>query len=106
MTLHDTQTTQSIFSPGTGLNYANAADELCLSQSALSLTIKALEEELGEKLFKRTTRLVNLTHEGHALIPYARKLLANWEDMEKDVKQRFQLHHWQFEYRLHAFCNP
>ncbi len=74
------------------LNYANAADELCLSQSALSLTIKALEEELGGKLFKRTTRLVNLTHEGHALIPYARKLLANWEDMEKDVKQRFQLH--------------
>lgn len=74
------------------LNYANAADELCLSQSALSLTIKALEEELGGKLFKRTTRLVNLTPEGQSLIPYAKKLLANWEDMEKDVKQRFQLH--------------
>lgn len=74
------------------LNYANAADELCLSQSALSLTIKALEEELGGKLFKRTTRLVNLTPEGQSLIPYAKKLLANWEDMEKEVKQRFQLH--------------
>ena len=73
------------------LNYAHAADELCLSQSALSLSIKSLEEELGGKLFKRNTRWVSLTYEGQALIPYAKKLLANWEDMEKDVKQRFQL---------------
>ena len=73
------------------LNYAHAADELCLSQSALSLSIKSLEEELGGKLFKRNTRFVHLTHEGQALIPYAKKLLANWDDMEKDVKQRFQL---------------
>ena len=74
------------------LNYANAADELCLSQSALSLSIKSLEEELGGKLFKRTTRRVELSMEGQSLIPYAKKLLANWEDMEKDLKQRFQLH--------------
>lgn len=74
------------------LNYANAAEELYLSQSALSLSIKTLEEELGGKLFKRNTRQVNLTSEGLSLIPYAKKLLANWEDMEKDVKQRFQLH--------------
>ena len=33
------------------LNYANASNELHLSQSALSLTIKTLEEELGGKLF-------------------------------------------------------
>lgn len=74
------------------LNYANAADELCLSQSALSLSIKTLEEELGGKLFKRNTRRVDITTEGLSLIPYAKKLLANWEDMEKDVKQRFKLH--------------
>lgn len=73
------------------LNYANAANELCLSQSALSLSIKTLEEELGGKLFKRNTRRVEMTAEGQSLIPYARKLLANWEDMEKDVKQRFKL---------------
>ncbi len=73
------------------LNYANAANELCLSQSALSLSIKSLEEELGGKLFKRNTRRVDITAEGQSLIPYAKKLLANWEDMEKDVKQRFKL---------------
>lgn len=73
------------------LNYANASAELHLSQSALSLSIKSLEEELGGKLFKRNTRRVELTNEGQSLIPLARKLLANWEDMEKDVKQRFKL---------------
>lgn len=73
------------------LNYANAAEELCLSQSALSISIKTLEEELGGKLFKRNTRRVEITAEGLSLIPYAKKLLANWEDMEKDVKQRFKL---------------
>lgn len=74
------------------LSYANAADELCISQSALSLSIKTLEEELGGKLFNRNTRRVEITNEGHSLVPYAKKLLSNWDDMEKDVKQRFQLH--------------
>ena len=72
------------------LNYVNAAAELYLSQSALSITIKTLEEELGGKLFKRNTRRVEMTAEGRSLIPYAKRLLANWEDMEKDVKQRFK----------------
>ncbi len=73
------------------LNYAQAANELYLSQSALSLSIKSLEEELGGKLFKRNTRRVEMTVEGQSLIPYAKKLLANWLEMEKDVKQRFKL---------------
>ncbi len=55
------------------LNYANASLELHLSQSALSLTIKSLEEELGGKLFNRNTRRVELTQEGKSLIPYAKK---------------------------------
>lgn len=74
------------------LNYANAADELCLSQSALSMSIKTLEDELGGKLFKRNTRRVEMTPEGLTLVPYAKKLLANVQDMEKDLKQRFKLH--------------
>jgi LysR family transcriptional regulator, carnitine catabolism transcriptional activator len=73
------------------LNYAHASDELCISQSALSISIKTLEEELGGKLFKRNTRRVEITPEGESLIPYAKKLLSNWDDMEKDLKQRFKL---------------
>lgn len=54
------------------LNYANASLELHLSQSALSLSIKSLEDELGGKLFNRNTRRVELTQEGKSLIPYAK----------------------------------
>ncbi len=72
------------------LNYANAAIELHISQSALSLTIKGLEDELGGKLFKRNTRKVELTEEGRSLIPYARRLIAHWDEMEYDLKQRFK----------------
>ena len=73
------------------LNYAHASQELHISQSALSIAIKSLEEEVGGKLFHRSTRHVDVTHEGKSLIPYAKKLLANWEEMENSIKQRFQL---------------
>lgn len=73
------------------LNYAHASQELHISQSALSIAIKALEEELGGKLFNRNTRKVDVTNEGQSLVPHAKKLLANWEEMEKNVKQRFLL---------------
>ena len=42
------------------LSFAVACERLHLSQSALSLTIKALEEGLGGRLFSRTTRNVAL----------------------------------------------
>lgn len=73
------------------LNYAQAAQELCISQSALSLAIKALEDELGGKLFKRNTRKVELTQEGLSLLPNARRLLAHWDEMQHDLKERFRL---------------
>lgn len=73
------------------LSFAQAGDRLCLSQSALSLTIKALEDTLGGRLFSRTTRSVRLTPEGEALVPLARRLLADWDDAEDELRQRFSL---------------
>ncbi|MEX2334298.1 MAG: LysR family transcriptional regulator [Pseudohongiella sp.] len=73
------------------LSFAQACDRLHLSQSALSLSIKALEENLGGSLFSRSTRHVRLTPEGEALLPLARRLIADWDDAEDELKQRFQL---------------
>ena len=56
------------------LSFAVACERLHLSQSALSLTIKALEEGLGGRLFSRNTRNVALTPEGESLLPLARRL--------------------------------
>ncbi|BFM49080.1 LysR family transcriptional regulator [Marinomonas sp. THO17] len=73
------------------LNFVQAANQLHLSQPALSLSIKSLEEDLGGKLFIRTTRSMTLTPEGEALVPIAKQLLAHWENAEEEMKQRFAL---------------
>ncbi|KGU54841.1 LysR family transcriptional regulator [Xanthomonas phaseoli pv. phaseoli] len=50
-------------------NLTRAANELCVSQAALSHQIKALEQQLGASLFHRLPRGVALTDEGAALAP-------------------------------------
>ena len=49
------------------LSLTQAADELCVTQGAVSQRIKALEAELGYKLFRRTPAGLVLTHEGARL---------------------------------------
>jgi len=73
------------------LSFAVAGEGLYLSQSALSLTIKALEEGLGGRLFSRNTRNVALTPEGEVLVPLARRLIADWDNAEDELRQRFTL---------------
>ena len=73
------------------LSFAVACERLHLSQSALSLTIKALEEGLGGRLFTRTTRNVALTPEGDALLPRARRLVADWDNVVDEMRQLFTL---------------
>ncbi|WP_234794792.1 LysR family transcriptional regulator [Xaviernesmea oryzae] len=49
------------------LSFSRAADELGMTSSAVSQTIKSLEAHLGQQLFQRTTRSVILTDEGALL---------------------------------------
>ena len=53
-----------------------AAARLFRTQSAVSLQIKRLEESLGQPLFTRQARGVDLTPRGEQLLPYARKVVA------------------------------
>lgn len=73
------------------LNFAQASARLRLSQPALSLAIRGLEETLGGTLLTRTTRRVTLTAEGEAFYPMARQLLADWDNAEEAMRQRFTL---------------
>ena len=50
------------------LNFARAAERLNITQPAVTHQIRSLEEELEVKLFKRTTRLVELTPSGYLFI--------------------------------------
>ncbi|GAA1988187.1 LysR family transcriptional regulator [Amycolatopsis minnesotensis] len=54
-------------------HFTKAAQHLHLTQSSLSSSIRALERELGGDLFVRSTRRVELTEAGRALLPDARR---------------------------------
>jgi LysR family transcriptional regulator, transcriptional activator of the cysJI operon len=56
------------------LNFRMAAEELRLTQSAVTQQIKALESELGVALFDRAQGRIALTVAGQALLPFAGKL--------------------------------
>ncbi len=51
------------------LNFTRAAQELNVTQAAVSQQVRALEERLGAELFKRLPRGLGLTDEGRALLP-------------------------------------
>jgi DNA-binding transcriptional LysR family regulator len=57
-------------------HFTRAAARMHVSQSGISATIKSLEAELHAPLFERTTRRVQLTAAGRALLPEARRALA------------------------------
>ncbi|QAY71991.1 LysR family transcriptional regulator [Agromyces protaetiae] len=56
--------------------FTRAAAVCRVSQSGLSAAIRTLEDELGTTLFLRTTRKVEPTDAGLALLPFARQMLA------------------------------
>jgi len=64
------------------LSFSKAAQQMHLSQSALSTLIIRLEEDFGTRLFDRTTRAVALTAAGEVLASHADQLLA---DIERTV---------------------
>lgn len=57
------------------LNYTRAAEELFVTQSAISHQIKHIEELWGVKLFQRRGRRLVLTETGHALVPVVRDFI-------------------------------
>jgi len=54
------------------LSFTKAAEELFVTQAAISHQIKGLEQDLGMPLFRRLNRALVLTNEGQALLPYVR----------------------------------
>jgi len=59
-------------------HFARAAQNLFITQAAVSARINQLEGLLGQRLFTRNRNNIQLTAAGHQLIPYAQSILASW----------------------------
>ncbi len=67
------------------LSFRETAEALYISQSALSRQISELEKELGAKLFRRSTRKVELTEEGHICLKNAQRIIDEADDMKSKI---------------------
>jgi len=67
---------------------SKAADMLFLSQPSVSLQIKALEEELGAKLFERKGPRIALTHDGETLYDLARPIVGAIDKLDEEFFAR------------------
>ena len=68
------------------LSFKSAAKRLHLSQPPLSVQIKRLEEELGVRLFDRSSRGIKLTAEGRVFLEHARTVLAAAEAAKRSAQ--------------------
>lgn len=66
--LPGTRALRTLVSAGRHLNFTRAADELGLTPAAVSYQIKEIEDQLGVKLFIRSSRSIHLTPEGEVLL--------------------------------------
>ena len=62
------------------LNFTRAADELCVTQAAVSQQVKMLETHVGKPLFRRTTRGLVLSDEGVVLAPVVSDALGRMSE--------------------------
>jgi LysR family transcriptional regulator, transcriptional activator of the cysJI operon len=66
-------------------NFRKAAEQLFLTQPAVTLQIKALENDLGVRVFDRTGGRITLTHQGSLLLEYANKLASLASEAEQKL---------------------
>lgn len=64
-----------------------AADELCVTQAAVSRQIRSLEQDMGLELFQRSHRRVDLTEAGRTLFTTVNRSFANIAETSRRIQQ-------------------
>ena len=66
-------------------HFGQAADNLCITQSAVSARIRLLEETVGAPLFTRQRNKIELTTAGSKFLTYADSMLNTWTRAIQDI---------------------
>lgn len=82
----DIDTLQAFEAVARNQSFSRAAEELFLTQPAVSKRVAVLEDELGSRLFDRTGRRVLLTEAGRELEPRARRILQELRDTRRAIR--------------------
>lgn len=67
---------------------SGAAQALAISQSAVTEAVKALEDDLGLRLFERHARGLHMTHKGHRFLRHATSILAEVSGARRAMAER------------------
>ncbi|MGF1683072.1 HTH-type transcriptional activator IlvY [Photobacterium minamisatsumaniensis] len=82
-------------------SFSQTAQAMHISPSALSRIIQRLEDELGQNLFIRDNRSVELTSAGKTLLPTAALIVSNWQEVKAELNtQKIKLRG-----KLKLFCS-
>jgi len=71
-------------------SFTEAGKELCLSQSAVSHAVKALEDEIGHRLLDRDGKKMQITPAGEHLLHYASKILGEMSSARVSLDKRMR----------------
>lgn len=67
-------------------SFTRASEKLHVTQSTLTTSVKALESEIGLRLFDRSTRAVQLTMQGEQFLPAAERMLRNLQESLEEMR--------------------
>ena len=87
------------------LNYTRAAEELFLSQPAVSMQIKQLEENLGQPLFEKMGKKVYLTDAGSEALRYSQSVTNQLNEMEIVMQEMTGLQHGKLNLTVASTAN-
>ena len=81
----DTRALAVFLSVADTLNFSRSGELLHMSVSAVSRTVRRLEDELGQPLLERDNRSVRLTAAGRQFREYARRSMAQWQSLQRKL---------------------
>jgi len=87
------------------LSYTQAAQELHLSQPAVSMQIKQLEENVGLPLFEQIGKKIYLTEAGHEMFHYSRSIAGQLAEAEEVIQQLKGVHRGHLDIAVASTAN-